>query len=78
MAHSLGLQVVAEGAEDELTCALLAEAECDFLQGYYLSEPKEASVLQVWLLDGASLEFSAIKEIPGPKRAALIVMSKSG
>ena len=54
MAHSLGLQVVAEGAEDELTCAMLAEAECDFLQGYYLSEPKEASVLQAWLLDGGN------------------------
>ena len=78
MAHSLGLQVVAEGAEDELTCAMLAEAECDFLQGYYLSEPKEASVLQAWLLDGATLEFSTVKEIRDSKSAALMVMLKSG
>ena len=78
MAHSLGLHVVAEGAEDELTCAMLAEAECDFIQGYYLSEPKEASVLQAWLLDGATLEFSTVKEIPGSKSAALMVMLKSG
>jgi EAL domain-containing protein (putative c-di-GMP-specific phosphodiesterase class I) len=78
MAHSLGLHVVAEGAENELTCAMLAEAECDFIQGYYLSEPKEASVLQAWLLDGATLEFSPIVEIPGSKGAALMLMSKSG
>ncbi len=78
MAHSLGLQVVAEGAEDELTCAMLAEAACDFLQGYYLSEPKEASVLQAWLLDGATLEFSTVKEIRDSKSAALMVMLKSG
>ncbi len=40
MAHSLGLKVVAEGAEDELTCSMLAEAQCDFIQGYYLSKPQ--------------------------------------
>ena len=78
MAHSLGLYVIAEGAEDELTCAMLAEAECDFIQGYYLSKPKEASVLQEWLLDGATLEFAPIVEIPGSQGAALMLMSKSG
>ena len=41
MAHSLGLYVIAEGAEDELTCAMLAEAQCDFIQGYYLSKPQK-------------------------------------
>ncbi len=78
MAHSLGLRVVAEGAEDELTCAMLAEAECDFIQGYYLSKPKEASVLQQWLLEGATLEFSPIVEIPGSHGAALMLMSQPG
>ena len=60
MAHSLGLYVVAEGAEDELTCAMLAEAECDFIQGYYLSKPQKADDLQEWILKGASLEFTPI------------------
>ena len=41
MAHSLGLTVVAEGAEDEVTCAMLADADCDSIQGYYLSRPME-------------------------------------
>ncbi len=58
MAHSLGLTVVAEGAEDEVTCAMLADADCDSIQGYYLSKPMEPSRLQEWLLQGGSLEFA--------------------
>ena len=57
MAHSLGLSVVAEGAEDEVTCAMLADADCDSIQGYYLSRPMEPSNLKEWLLQGGSLEF---------------------
>ena len=57
MAHSLGLTVVAEGAEDEVTCAMLADAECDFIQGYYLAKPMEPSELESWLLQGATLQF---------------------
>jgi diguanylate cyclase (GGDEF)-like protein len=78
MAHSLGLYVIAEGAEDELTCAMLAEAECDFIQGYYLSKPQKAEDLQEWILGGAKLEFAPVIEIPGSEGAALMLMSKSG
>ena len=78
MAHSLGLYVIAEGAEDELTCAMLAEAECDFIQGYYLSKPQKADDLQEWILGGAKLEFAPIKEIPDSEGAALMLMTKSG
>ena len=60
MAHSLGLSVVAEGAEDEMTCALLAEAGCDLIQGYYLSKPLPADQLKSWLLQGARLEFTPL------------------
>ena len=62
MAHSLGLTVVAEGAEDEVTCAVLADAGCDAVQGYYFSRPKTAEELQRWLIDGATLTYS--KELP--------------
>jgi diguanylate cyclase (GGDEF)-like protein len=78
MAHSLGLYVIAEGAEDELTCAMLAEAECDFIQGYYLSKPQAAQDLQEWILGGAKLEFAPVTAIPGSEGAALMLMSKSG
>lgn len=62
MAHSLGLTVVAEGAEDEPTCAVLADAGCDAVQGYYFSRPKTAAELQRWLIGGATLSYS--KELP--------------
>jgi len=78
MAHSLGLYVIAEGAEDELTCAMLAEAQCDFIQGYYLSKPQKPAELQEWLLGGAKLNFAPITEIPGSEGAALMLLSKSG
>jgi EAL domain-containing protein (putative c-di-GMP-specific phosphodiesterase class I) len=61
MAHSLGLSVVAEGAEDELTCAVLADADCDMIQGYYLSKPRSGDDLQEWLLGGATLEFAPFR-----------------
>jgi EAL domain-containing protein (putative c-di-GMP-specific phosphodiesterase class I) len=60
MAHSLGLKVVAEGAEDEVSCAMLADAECDFIQGYHLSKPMAPNDLQEWLLGGATLEFTPL------------------
>ena len=65
MAHSLGLSVVAEGAEDDVTCAMLADAGCDQIQGYYLSKPKGPAELEEWLLQGASLEFAPLH--PAPK-----------
>jgi EAL domain-containing protein (putative c-di-GMP-specific phosphodiesterase class I) len=39
LAHSLGLSVVAEGVETIEQAELLAELECDEMQGYYLSRP---------------------------------------
>ena len=78
MAHSLGLYVIAEGAEDELTCAMLAEAECDFIQGYYLSKPQKAEDLQEWILGGAKLEFAPITVIPDSHGAAMMLLSGSG
>jgi diguanylate cyclase (GGDEF)-like protein len=64
MAHSLGLTVVAEGAEDSITCALLAEAGCDLIQGYHLSKPMGPGELKEWLLSGASLEFEPLASLP--------------
>ena len=39
LAHSLGLQVVAEGVEDARTRELLRGMGCDQIQGYFLSRP---------------------------------------
>ena len=61
MAHSLGLTVIAEGAEDETTSAMLADAECDSIQGYYLAKPMAPADLQKWLLEGATLEYEPLE-----------------
>ena len=79
MAHSLGLSVVAEGAEDEVTCAMLADAGCDQIQGYYLSKPQRPEELQEWLLQGASLEFTPLRPVRGsPEHEHLVLSRGSG
>jgi len=59
MAHSLGLSVVAEGAEEAITCSLLADAKCDYVQGYYISRPLTAPVFRQWLKGNPRLELSS-------------------
>jgi EAL domain-containing protein (putative c-di-GMP-specific phosphodiesterase class I) len=39
IASALGMQVVAEGVENETQMALLRDAGCDQLQGFYFSAP---------------------------------------
>ncbi|MDQ7049440.1 MAG: EAL domain-containing protein [Enterobacterales bacterium] len=43
LAHSLGLELVAECVEDKWQLDFLREHDCDIIQGYYLSEPLNAS-----------------------------------
>jgi diguanylate cyclase (GGDEF)-like protein len=58
MAHSLGLSVIAEGAEDEVTCAVLADAGCDAVQGYYFSPPLVGDDLVRWFTTHPRLRFA--------------------
>ncbi len=51
MAHTLGIQVVAEGVEDQGAWDLLDTLGCDIAQGYYLSRPVPAQALEQWLSD---------------------------
>lgn len=49
LAHNLGLQVVAEGVDQEATLARLRTSGCDAAQGMYLSRPLSAEELIDWL-----------------------------
>jgi EAL domain-containing protein (putative c-di-GMP-specific phosphodiesterase class I) len=48
LGHSLGLEVVAEGAEDQQTLRLLTLMGCDLAQGYHLSRPLPPEELFSW------------------------------
>jgi diguanylate cyclase (GGDEF)-like protein len=50
LAHNLGLRVVAEGVEDQLTRNLLTEMGCDKLQGFLVSRALGDERLESWLL----------------------------
>ncbi|WP_156213473.1 putative bifunctional diguanylate cyclase/phosphodiesterase [Lentzea aerocolonigenes] len=54
LARNFGLQAVAEGVEDQDTWTALAEAGCDVVQGYFLSEPLPAEEVVAWLGDRAA------------------------
>ena len=51
MAHSLDLQVVAEGVETHEQLRFLREQECDEVQGYLISRPVPAAALAALLQD---------------------------
>jgi diguanylate cyclase (GGDEF)-like protein/PAS domain S-box-containing protein len=49
LAHSLGLEVVAEGVEKRAVMERLAELGCDLAQGFYLGRPVPPEELAIWL-----------------------------
>ncbi|WP_051480568.1 GGDEF domain-containing phosphodiesterase [Cellulomonas sp. KRMCY2] len=49
LAHSIGIQAVAEGVETAEQLAMLRQMGCDFAQGYYLSRPLGLEPLHEWL-----------------------------
>jgi len=49
MAHSLRLEVIAEGVENTAQLAALREAECDHIQGYVFSKPLPADECAAYL-----------------------------
>jgi diguanylate cyclase (GGDEF)-like protein len=49
LAHNLGVQVVAEGVEDEETMNLLIDYGCDEVQGYHFGRPMPGAEIAAWL-----------------------------
>jgi EAL domain-containing protein (putative c-di-GMP-specific phosphodiesterase class I) len=50
LAHSMGLQAIAEGVETEEALARLREYGCHLVQGYLIARPQPADALTRWLL----------------------------
>ncbi|MEA2661017.1 MAG: hypothetical protein QOH08_589 [Chloroflexota bacterium] len=49
LSHALGLDAVAEGAEDEAVLELLASMGCDSAQGYVIARPMAANDVPAWI-----------------------------
>src|SRR5207249_1888094 len=49
LGHALGLEVVAEGVEDERAWGRVRSLSCDFAQGYYIGRPMKGADMAVWI-----------------------------
>ncbi|WP_421981855.1 EAL domain-containing protein [Roseibium sp.] len=48
LAHELGMEVVAEGVEDERTLRLMNEIHCDVVQGFLIARPMPPKDFHAW------------------------------
>jgi EAL domain-containing protein (putative c-di-GMP-specific phosphodiesterase class I) len=68
MAHSLGLDVVAEGVETAEQLSFLRQQGCDVVQGFWLAPPLEASACMAFVRDWpqryALLDSGSRREVP--------------
>nr|WP_269106624.1 EAL domain-containing protein [Massilia sp. TS11] len=73
MAHSLKLNVVAEGVEKDAQLAYLRRHQCDEMQGFYFSRPVPAEVFEQMLCEGRRLEAPQDEAELAPQQTLLIV-----
>ncbi len=55
MAHSLSLQVITEGVEEEAQLEFLRRIDCDYMQGYFASRPLSADAIKTLVDRGGIL-----------------------
>ena len=58
LAHNMGLNVVAEGVEDEETLRCVTDLGCEEAQGYFLSKPVSSDALLDWLEKWKPINFT--------------------
>lgn len=66
LAHSLRLEVVAEGVETEAQLTFLRDQNCDILQGYYLSKPIPAEKFEPFVLSRAHFQLDGFTAPAAP------------
>ena len=64
LGRDLGLKIVAEGVEDELTAGLLERLGCDLIQGYFVSKPLSAQELMDWLAAQSRAAAPSVGAVP--------------
>jgi len=69
MGHNLGLEVVAEGIEDEPTLALLTDLGCDIAQGYFIARPMPLEAFIKWAAENKDRYPTRSKTQPAPIKA---------
>jgi EAL domain-containing protein (putative c-di-GMP-specific phosphodiesterase class I) len=54
LADNLGMQVIAEGVENEDQLTLLRQMKCQYAQGYLFSKPLDAAQADEFVMNGSS------------------------
>ncbi|MDR7050886.1 diguanylate cyclase (GGDEF)-like protein/PAS domain S-box-containing protein [Duganella sp. 3397] len=72
MAHSLKLDVIAEGVEKDAQLAYLRRHGCDEMQGYYFSRPLPEADFEAMLRDGRTLQ--APEDEPATGQQTLLIV----
>ena len=72
LAHSLGLEVVAEGVESEQHLRLLSGLACDTAQGYFISRPVPPEAFEAWCRARGELP-PAVASRPAASAQSLLV-----
>lgn len=62
MAHTLGLEVIAEGVETQEQMNFLKDLSCDQIQGYLISRPVPRDQIDVLILNSAELKATFMTE----------------
>ena len=77
LGRALGLQVVAEGVEDQATWARLRAMGCQAAQGYFLARPMSPEAFTEWLAAGGeSVRLLAEEAILLPDLSASLALSR--
>jgi EAL domain-containing protein (putative c-di-GMP-specific phosphodiesterase class I) len=71
MAHALELKVVAEGVESDWDAHVVANAGCDFAQGFHFSQPLPAAACAQWITSFNAA--AAWADQRRPKRQGLVL-----
>jgi diguanylate cyclase (GGDEF)-like protein/PAS domain S-box-containing protein len=72
MAHSLKLQVIAEGVERDAQLAYLRRHGCDEMQGYYFSKPVPEADFEMMLAEGKSLAAPVDDSVAGQQTLLIV------